>query len=132
MNAYLVFDGTCAQAMEHYKRTLGGTLQLMHFGTSPMAAQMPPGSEERVIHARLEIPGGVLMGSDCPKGMPYDGIKGAFVSLQYTPDAEGTVRRVFDALADGGKVDMPLQKTFWATQFGMLVDRFGTHWMIQC
>jgi PhnB protein len=132
VNAYLIFDGNCGEAMRHYQRTLGGTLDVMTFATSPMAKEMPPGNADRVMHARLEIPGGVLMASDCMQGMQYDGIQGTFVSVQYAPGAEDTVRRVFDALADGGRVEMPLQKTFWAAQFGMLVDRYGARWMVHC
>ena len=129
LNAYLTFDGTCADAMRFYERSLGGKLAvLMTHAESPMAAQTPPGSADRIMHARLELDGGVLMASDSMVGHPYKGVHGFSLSLVYPTAAEA--RKVFDALATGGRVTMPLQKIFWAEAFGMLVDRFGTPWMI--
>jgi PhnB protein len=128
LNAYLFFDGTCADAMRFYERTLGGKLDLMTHAESPMADQTPPGSADRILHARLGLDGGTLMASDSMVGQPYEGMKGFSLSLIYPTAAEG--RRMFDALAQGGKVTMPLDKTFWAEAFGMLVDRFGTPWMV--
>ena len=128
LNTYLFFDGTCADAMRFYERTLGGKLTLMTHAESPMAAQTPPGSADRIMHARLDFDGGMLMASDSMAGQPYEGMKGFSLSLIYPTAAEG--RRMFDALAQGGHVIMPMQKTFWAEGFGMLVDRFGTPWMV--
>lgn len=129
IDAYLTFDGTCAEAMRFYERTLGGKLEtLMTHAESPMADQAPPGSGDRILHARLVIDGRALMASDSPPGGPYEGMNGFALSLNYADLAEA--RRVFDALSAGGRVNMPLQKVFWADAFGMLVDRFGTPWMI--
>jgi PhnB protein len=129
LNAYLTFDGTCAEAMRAYERVLGGKLEAMFtYSDSPMAGQVPPGSEKRIMHARLVLDGGVLMASDSMPGHPYAGMKGFSLSLIFPDVAEA--RRVFDALAEGGQVNMPLQKTFWTEIFGALVDRFGTPWMI--
>ena len=128
LNAYLFFDGTCADAMRFYERTLGGKLEMMTHADSPMAGQTPPGSAGRIMHARLGLDGGALMASDSMAGQPYGGMKGFSLSLVYPNVADA--KRVFDALADGGRVTMPLQKTFWAETFGMLVDRFGTPWMV--
>lgn len=128
LNAYLTFDGNCADAMRFYERTLGGKLELMTHGESPMAAQTPPGSADRIMHARLVLDGGLLMGSDSMVGVPYQGMHGFTVSLVYPSAADA--KRVFEALAQGGSVTMPLQKIFWAEAFGMLIDRFGTPWMI--
>ncbi len=129
IEAYLTFDGNCAEAMRFYERTLGGRLEtLMTHGESPLAAQAPPGSADRILHARLVVEGRDLMASDTPVGQPYAGMHGFALSLQYTDLAEA--RRVFAALSAGGRVDMPLQKVFWADAFGMLVDRFGTPWMV--
>ena len=100
----------------------------MTHAESPMAAQTPPGSAERILHARLVIDGRRLMASDSMVGQPYEGMKGFSLSLVYPTVA--AARAVFDALAKGGKVTMPLQKTFWVEAFGMLVDRFGTPWMV--
>ena len=128
-NPYLIFDGNCADAMRFYEHTLGGKLEaLMTFGESPGRDAMPPGSGDRIMHARLLIDGHPLMASDAPAGQSYDGMKGFSLALQY-PTVDDA-QRVFDALAEGGQVNMPLQKTFWAEAFGMLVDRFGTPWMI--
>jgi PhnB protein len=128
LNTYLFFDGTCADAMRFYERTLGGKLSLMTHADSPMAAQMPPGSADRILHARLDFDGGMLMASDSMAGQPYGGMKGFSLSLIYPTAAEA--RRMFDTLAQGGQVTMPMDKTFWAEAFGMLVDRFGTPFMV--
>src|SRR4029079_3361266 len=88
----------------------------------------PPGSADRILHARLVIDGHALMASDSMVGHPYEGMKGFSLSLGYPTVAEA--KKVFNALSDGGKITMPIEKTFWAEAFGMLVDRFGTAWMI--
>jgi PhnB protein len=129
LNAYLFFDGTCADAMRFYERTLGGKLEMMlTHAESPMADKAPPGSADRIMHARLAIDGGALMASDSMAGQPYGGMKGFSLSLIYPTVADA--KRVFNALAAGGQVTMPIEKTFWAEAFGTLVDRFGTPWMI--
>ena len=128
--AYLFFDGNCDEAMRFYEKTLGGKIDtMMTHAQSPMADQAPPGAGDRIMHAHLTLPGGgTLMASDDMPGQPYGGMHGFSLSLMY-PTAEAG-RPVFDALLAGGKVTMPYQKTFWAEGFGMLVDRFGTPWMI--
>ena len=128
LDNYLFFDGNCADAMRFYERTLGGKLQLMTHGESPMAAQTPPGSANRILHARLELDGRLLMASDSMVGQPYEKMKGFSLSLIYPTVAEA--QRMFAALAEGGQITMPIGKTFWAEAFGMLVDRFGTPWMV--
>ena len=128
LDTYLFFDGNCADAMRFYERTLGGKLQLMTHGESPMAAQTPPGSANRIMHARLELDGRLLMASDSMVGQPYERMKGFSLSLIYPTVAEA--QRMFSALAEGGQITMPIAKTFWAEAFGMLVDRFGTPWMV--
>lgn len=125
---YLTLDGQCAEAMRSYEKILGGKLTLMKMGDSPMAGQAPPEARERIMHARLELEGRVLMASDTMPGMKYGGIHGAGISLAYADVAQA--KKVFDALADGGTVTMPFQKTFWVESFGMLTDRFGTPWMV--
>jgi PhnB protein len=131
LHSYLMFDGTCAEAMRFYEKTLGGKLSLMTHADSPMKDQMPSGMAERILHARLELPdGGILMASDWMVGQAYPGMNGFSLSLTYKDAAEA--RRVFEALSEGGRVTMPMQKTFWAEAFGMLADRFGTPWMVNC
>jgi PhnB protein len=128
LNPYLFFDGTCADAMRFYEKVLGGKLDLMTHASSPVADQTSPEMADRIMHARLVFDGGMLMASDWMAGQPYDGMKGFSLALAYPTVAEA--KKVFDALAEGGKVTMPLDKTFWAEAFGMLVDRFGTPWMV--
>lgn len=125
IDAYLMFEGNCAEAMRFYERTLGGKLFMMTNAESPMADKMPPGRGDKILHARLDLDGRMLMASDSPND---ESKKGFSLSLIYdtVPDA----RRIFDALAEGGQTTMAFQKTFWAEGFGMLVDRFGTPWMV--
>lgn len=129
LDAYLTFDGTCADAMRFYERTLGAELEfVMTFGESPMADQTPPDSAGRIMHASLLVDGRRLMASDSMPGQPYNGMHGMSLSLSYDTAAEA--RRIFDALSAGGQVTMPMQDTFWSEAFGMLTDRFGTPWMV--
>lgn len=127
--AYLTFDGNCAEAMRFYERVLGGKMQsILTFGESPMCDQMPPGSEKKILNAHLVFEGGGdLMASDHMMG-PYEGIKGVSLTLMY--DTTAQAEKIFNALAEGGKITMPLQATFWAKSFGMLVDRFGLAWNV--
>lgn len=128
--AYLAFDGNCAEAMRFYERALGGKLEMLMSGAdSPMAAQIPKEHAHRILHARLALPGGgILFAGDAPAHVPYEGIKGVSLTLNYDTVAEA--RRVFDALAAGGRVTMPMQPAFWAKAWGMLVDRFGAPWIV--
>jgi PhnB protein len=129
--AYLAFNGNCADAMRFYARALGGTLETMlRTADSPMAADVPPEFGDRILHACLALDGnGYLYAGDCPPHQPYEGIKGVALTLNYDTVAEA--ERVFQALlADGGTVTMALQATFWAKVWGMLVDRFGTAWIV--
>lgn len=129
LNTYLFFNGNCAEAMRFYEKTLGGKLEvLMTHGESLVADQTPPGQADKIMHARLVIDGNVLMASDGMATDRYKGMNGFSVSIVYPTAAEA--KRVFEALAKGGQVIMPLDKSFWAEAFGMLVDRFGTPWMI--
>jgi PhnB protein len=126
---YLAFDGSCAEAMRFYAKVLGGKLDLLTFGQSPMAEHTPKDALNRIMHARLALDGnGFLYAGDCPPGMPYQGIHGVSITLNY--DAVAEVERVFNALADGGKVTMPLGPTFWAKRFGMVTDKFGCPWIV--
>ena len=130
ISTYLLFDGQCEEAFKFYEKCLGGKIESMipHAGT-PAEAQMPPEMRNKILHARLSVGDQVLMGSDCPPGR-YDQPKGFSVSLEVKDPAEA--ERIFNALAENGNVKMPIQKTFWASRFGMAVDRFGTPWMINC
>jgi PhnB protein len=98
-------------------------------GDSPMAQQVPSDWRNKIIHARLIVGDRVLMGSDVPPEH-YEETKGFSVSLNVDDPAEA--ERIFNALAANGTVRMPLQQTFWAVRFGMLVDQFGVPWMVNC
>ena len=130
LNAYLSFDGHCAEAMQFYETVLDGKLDAMLKNSqSPMAGQLPPGSADLVMHARLVLANGVLMASDAMPGCSvYEGMKGFSLTLTY--DDASQARDVFARLSEGGKVTMPMEASFWADAFGMLVDRFGTPWII--
>jgi PhnB protein len=100
----------------------------MKYGESPEPEQCPPGAQDLVMHASMKIGDRTLMASDVPPSMGPKPMAGFALSLSY-PSAE-EARRVFEALAQGGSVTMPMTKTFWAETFGMLTDQFGTPWMV--
>jgi len=129
LDAYLFFDGTCAEAMRFYEKVLGGRIEMMQtYAGSPSAQEVAPEKANRIMHARLVIDGRALMASDAISEDPFEGARGFALSLNYHSVDEG--HRAFQALSDGGTVQMPMQQTVWAAAFGMLVDRFGTPWMI--
>jgi PhnB protein len=128
INPYLAFDGTCREAFEFYVKTLGGQIEFMQtIGETPMAAHSPAESHDRVMHVTMRVGDQVLQGADAPTGQ-FTQPAGFCVALHFDEPEEG--ERVFNALAPGGKVQMPFQPTFWARGFGMLIDRFGTPWII--
>ncbi|WP_407291777.1 VOC family protein [Stutzerimonas zhaodongensis] len=133
---YLTFDGQTRDAFTLYQRVLGGDLEMMTFAQAPETEQFPAEHRERIIHACLSLGQFRLMASDTMPGDPacgggvYEGIKGCSISLH--PESIEESQRLFDGLAEGGQVVMPLEKTFWAERFGMLTDRFGVSWMIDC
>lgn len=128
---YLFFDGRCEEAIEFYRKTLGAEVDmLMRFKDSPEPQQpgmVPPGSENKVMHANLRIGETSVMASDgrCGGKPRFDGF-----ALSLGVDTEAEADRVFAALAADGKVQMPLTKTFFALRFGMVADRFGVMWMV--
>jgi len=129
LEPYIHFDGTCAEAMRFYERALGGKLEMMMKASdAPPPSQVPPGKGDQIMHARLVLGDRTLLASDWMSPAPFEGIKGFSLSLTYPNVAEA--QRVFDALAAGGKINMPMAKTFWSEIFGMVVDRFGVPWMV--
>ncbi len=131
MEAYLSFDGNAAEALAFYAKCLDGKILFsMTFAESPMAADTPASHKNKIMHATLEARGRQIMASDLPPGMAFDGYKGFSLSVQGKDVAEG--KKLFDALSAGGKVTMPFAKTFWAEGFGMLEDKFGVPWMVNC
>jgi len=129
LDTYIFFDGNCAEAMRFYEKTLGAKLEMMMTqAEAPPSAGMPPGSPDRILHASLAFGDRRLMASDTMGGEEFKGMHGFALSLSYPTADEG--KKVFDAMSAGGKVTMPMGPTFWVESFGMLVDRFGTSWMI--
>jgi PhnB protein len=127
-DAYLFFNGNCAEAMRAYEKILGGKLEIIPLAGTPSAKDLPNAKPDATMHARLEFEGGAVMASDWLDTAPYPGMAGFAVSLVYKNVADA--KRIFDAFAQGGKVPMPAGETFWAEFFGMAVDRFGTPWMV--
>ena len=131
VQSYLFFDGRCEDAIEFYKKTLGAKVEmLMRFKDSPEPHQpgmVPPGAENKVMHASFRIGDTVVMASDgrCMGKPSFQGF-----SLSITVPNEAEAKRLFAALGDGGQVQMPLAKTFFSPQFGMVADRFGVSWMV--
>ena len=127
LGTHLVFSGQCREAFEFYARTLGGTIEgMLAYGDTPAASGMPADWSAKIVHATLSIGCQKLMGADVlPKD--YERPQGFYVLLNEEPSK---VRAVFEALAEGGSVRMPLQKTFWSPAFGVVVDRFGIPWEI--
>jgi PhnB protein len=130
LNPYLNFEGTCREAMEFYAKILGGKiLAMMTFADMPSDQPPSPETRDMIVHARIAIGDEVLMASDAPSDR-FEKPQGFSVTLNIKDPAEA--ERVYNALAEGGTVMMPLGETFWAQKFAMLKDRFGTPWMINC
>ena len=126
---YLSFDGTCREAFDFYARVLDGEIKAMiSHGETPVADKVPADWKDRIINAYLIADGAELMGADGPPGST--GPSGFSLSIML--DDEARAQRVFAALSEGGSVKMPLEPTFWARLFGMVTDRYGTPWMINC
>ncbi len=127
---YLFFGGHCEEALAFYGTALGAKVDfLMRYKESPEPmppGRLPAGFENKVMHATFHIGGTTLMASDgCEENAHFEGF-----SLSLALPTEAEVNRAFAALADGGKVEMPLTKTFWSPCFGMVTDRFGVGWMV--
>jgi PhnB protein len=126
LNPYLMFEGTAAAAIQHYEKTLGAkTVNISRYGDAP-GVEVPPEAKDRVMHAELQVGGGVIMVSDGSPGDKAPPGRNVHVALHFDDGADMAAR--FDALAEGGKVAVPLQDTFFGT-FGMLTDPFGVSWM---
>jgi PhnB protein len=130
INPYLTFNGDCEAAFRFYEKCLGGKIEAMvpHKGT-PAEAHVPAESVDKIMHARLVVGDAVLMASDALPGH-YQEPKGITVSLQLKDPEKA--EQIFQELAEGGTVNMPIQETFWAVRFGMFKDKFGIPWMINC
>jgi PhnB protein len=128
LHTYLNYGGNCEQAFRFYEEHLGGRItMLMRHGEQPETTQVPPGWDQAVLHARMNIGGTELLGADIPPDR-FQPIRSAYLSL--TLDSSAEAERVHALLAEGGQIFMPLSETFFAFRFSMLRDRFGTSWMI--
>ena len=130
MSPYLNFKGDCEEAFKFYERCLGARMgPIFHYAGSPMAGEVSSAFLDRVMHGSVTVGEQVLMGADL---LPerYEAPKGFSLSLQIRSPVDA--ERVFRELAEGGKIVMRLEKTFWAERFGVLIDRFGIRWIINC
>jgi PhnB protein len=126
----LSFNGTCEAAFRCYERCLNGTITFMlTWGNSPSAADAPADWGDKIYHATLKVGDIVIMGGDQPPDR-YDQPKG--FELVLPMDDPLAAERVFQELAEGGTIKMPLQETVWANRFGVLIDRFGIPWTVNC
>lgn len=138
LTPYLSFAGNTREAFAFYEGALGARIEaMMSFADMPAppadaqgcgeAGMAPKG--DGIMHARLALPGGaMLFAGDVPPGMPYEGVKGVMLAVQF--DTVEQARTAFEALSQGGQVTMPLAPSFWARTFGMLTDRFGVSWAV--
>ena len=128
---YLFFDGRCEEALDFYRRAVGAEVtMMMRFKDSPEPSpegMRPPGTDDKVMHAQFTVGDSTILASDgCAQGKTkFEGF-----SLSFTVPNEAAADRAFNALVDGGQVQMPLARTFFSPRFGMLTDRFGVGWMI--
>lgn len=127
---YLFFGGRCQEALEFYRAALGAQVDMLMLHKDspepPPPGTLQPGFENKVMHTTFRVGETTLMASDgCNEGTTFSGF-----SLALSVPTEAEADRVFAALADGGQIQMPLDRTFWSSRFGMLTDRFGVRWMV--
>ncbi|MDN5203638.1 VOC family protein [Fulvivirgaceae bacterium BMA10] len=136
INPYLTFNGTCEEAFNFYKSVFGGEFQYVgRFKDMPENPEyaVPESDKEKIMHISLPISQEtVLMGSDSSEAFGKVSVEGNNFSISINTDTVDETTRIFNGLSEGGKVTMPLNKTFWGAFFGMFTDRFGIHWMISC
>jgi PhnB protein len=130
LNIYLSFSGDCREAINHYHAVLGGEITALEtYGGSPAEGMAPADWEDKIMHTTLHVGEMDLMASDVGPGQ-FEQPQGYNVSVQV--DDVDEAERVFAGLSEGGEIVMPLEETFWAARFGMLKDRFGINWMVNC
>ncbi len=128
VNTYLAFSGNCKEAFEFYEKALGGKIKfMMTHAESPMADKTAPEWKDKIMHATLETPGGLIMGADHPQGRTT---KPAGFCVSVTVKDAAEAEKIFKSISDGGQVQMAFQKTFWSPGFGMCIDQFDVPWMV--
>ncbi len=125
---YLFFGGNCRQAFARYQEIFGGELTLLTMEDMAAGESVPAGQGEMIMHAALMVDGNLLMASDDPTSDSFGPVQGMQVNV--TLDDVDEAKRVFEALAEEGEIQMPLAETSWSPLFGMCLDRFGTPWMV--
>jgi PhnB protein len=131
LNPYLNFDGNGAQAVELYERVLGAKVETIKRFSDMPSGQATPETKDRVMHALLRLGAeGVIMISDTQPGMPFVQGTNCYLTLDFDDLAD--MEQKFNALAEGGNVEMALNDTFWGARFGMLTDKLGVRWMFNC
>jgi len=126
LDIYLNYKGNCEEAFRFYEQHLGGKITMVNrHGDGPSQGSLPPDWGQKILHARIEIGDGVLMGADIMSAEP---MRSAYLSLRLDSDQDAD--RVYALLSDGGEIFMKMQETFFASRFAMLRDRFGTSWML--
>jgi len=138
VSTYLNFGGQTEAAFVFYRSVFGGDFlgPVHRLGDGPLAPGQPPWSDaerQLVMHVELALLGGhVLMGTDVPPSMGFNVVHGNSVHINLEPDTRAEAERLFQGLASGGQINMPLQDMFWGAYFGSLTDRFGIRWMVNC
>ncbi len=130
INPYLNFNGTAEAAFRFYQSVLGGELFIQKMKDIPGGEQVPEAEKDFVMHASLPVGNNVLMASDCLDSRGHKLIEGNNSYISLTPDSREEADRIFNALSEGGDVEMPMGEMFWDDYFGSLKDKFGTRWMI--
>ena len=131
LSFYLKFDGHCAEAFRFYADKLGAEIQVMSsWGDGPMADQVDPADAQRIMHASLRLGGAEIMGTDSTSADTATAISGA--NVVYGADTAEEADRIFALLAEGGQIQVPIAESFWAQRFGIVQDRFGVPWMVNC
>lgn len=128
MNVHLNFQGNCEEAFDFYKKVFGAKNAFaMKYGEAPQGMPIPPNWKDKIIHTSIPLGEGRLMGCDAPpdRSAPIGGFQ---VCVESKDEAE--VKRIYDALKEGGSIQMPLSPTFWSPLFGMCTDKFGVAWMV--
>ncbi|WP_158789546.1 VOC family protein [Granulicella sp. L46] len=125
---HLVFSGKCREAFAFYEKTFNTKVQFtMTFGEAPEGSPVPPDSKDLILHTSMPVGSITLMGCDAPKGR--EATLGGF-QISVSDPSTDEVERIFDALKEGGSVQMPIGPTFWSPLFGMCTDKFGVGWMV--
>jgi PhnB protein len=130
LSPHLTFNGIAETVLEHYRDAIGGRVEIMRFAGTPAANEVPPDWADKVLYGTLLSPAGIVNVMDAPPGRA--GESGGNFMLGVNTDSEAQTDEVFAKLAEGGAVIMPLEKTFWSSRFGMVADKFGVKWLVNC